>query len=109
MLKKHLLFTMAAVIVSAVAVALPATADADAELFTAKTCNTCHGEDAKTPLMPEYPKIAGQSATYAANQMADIKSGARANGQAAVMQAIMAMVSDEEIETLAKYIESLAP
>jgi hypothetical protein len=30
--------------------------------------------------MPEYPKLAGQNAKYAEQQMLDIKSGARANG-----------------------------
>ena len=32
-----------------------------AALYTAKGCGACHGADAKTPIMPLYPKIAGQS------------------------------------------------
>ncbi len=53
-----------------------------AKLYQEKTCWSCHGKDAKTPLkgMP-YPKLAGQSAAYAEAQMKDIKSGARSNGQ----------------------------
>ena len=31
-----------------------------AELYKTKTCFTCHGQDGKTPIMPGYPKIAGQ-------------------------------------------------
>jgi len=80
-----------------------------AELYKTKTCVACHGKDAKTPMMPLYPKIAGQNKEYAKQQMLDIKSGERANGQTAAMKGIMHLVSDEEIETLADYLSSLAP
>ncbi len=97
-------------LVAAVVLLNPSDSRADgATLYAAKTCVACHGPDGKTPLLPEYPKIAGQGAAYAARQMADIKSGARANGSSAVMKAIMTMVSDEEIAELAKYVETLAP
>jgi cytochrome c553 len=59
----------------------PALADG-AKLYQEKTCVACHGKDAKKPLTPAYPKLAGQNAAYAEQQMKDIKSGARANGQA---------------------------
>ncbi len=49
-------------------------------LYLEKTCIACHGKDAKKPLMPDYPKIAGQNVKYVEKQMMDIKSGARANG-----------------------------
>ena len=52
-----------------------------AALYKSKTCFSCHGQDAKTPILPIYPRLAGQNAEYALNQMKDIKSGARANGQ----------------------------
>lgn len=87
--------------------ALSSVASADAELYTAKTCNACHGADAKTPIMPAYPKIAGQSKEYLTQQMTDIKSGDRSNGQSAAMKGIMANVSDEEIAKLADYISGL--
>ena len=78
-----------------------------AALYTAKGCSACHGADAKTPIMPLYPKIAGQSKEYATQQMNDIKSGARSNGQSMAMKAIMASVSDEEIAAIADYISGL--
>jgi len=84
-------------------------ADDGAKLFKDKTCVACHGADAKTPLMPFYPKLAGQNKDYAKQQMLDIKSGKRANGQSAAMKGVMHLVSDEEIEALAEYISSLAP
>ena len=78
-----------------------------AELYTAKTCGACHGADAKSPILPLYPSLAGQSKEYLVQQMADIKSGARSNGQSAAMKGIMAMVSDEEIAAIADYIAGL--
>ena len=88
-------------------VASPVLAQDGATLYQTKTCLACHGPDGKTPLLPEYPKVAGQNAAYAIAQMQDIKSGARANGQSAAMKGIMHMVSDEEIEAIAKYLEGL--
>ncbi len=78
-----------------------------AAVYQAKACLGCHGMDAKTPVMPAYPKLAGQSAAYALQQMKDIKSGARANGMSAAMKAVMQMVSDEEMEAIAQWLESL--
>jgi cytochrome c len=77
-----------------------------AELFAAKTCNACHGADAKTPIMPVYPKLAGQNADYAFNQMMDIKNGVRANGQSAAMKGIMAMVSEAEAKEIAQWLST---
>jgi len=80
-----------------------------AELYKTKTCYTCHGKDGKTPIMPGYPKIAGQNEAYSLQQMKDIKSGARANGNSAGMKGIMHLVNDEEMEALAAYIATMAP
>lgn len=78
-----------------------------AATYTAKGCAACHGADAKSPIMPAYPKIAGQSKEYTTQQLADIKSGARSNGQSVVMKGIMAGVSDDEITILAEYLSGL--
>ena len=78
-----------------------------AALFKSKTCFSCHGQDAKTPIMPTYPKLAGQNADYAYNQMMDIKSGARNNGQTAAMKGIMAMVTEEEAKAIADWLSTL--
>ncbi len=80
-----------------------------AKLFAEKTCTACHGKDGKTPLMPDYPKIAGQNKAYIERQMTDIKSGARANGNAAAMQGVMTIVTDEDIKDLAEYVSKLKP
>ncbi|MES9843494.1 MAG: c-type cytochrome [Candidatus Sedimenticola sp. PURPLELP] len=87
---------------------LVGTAAADgAALYKSKSCFTCHGADAKTPIMPVYPKLAGQNADYAYNQMMDIKSGKRANGQSVAMKGIMANVSEAEAKEIAAYLAGL--
>ena len=91
---------------TALAFAAPVLADGKA-LYLEKTCVACHGKDAKKPLTPEYPKLAGQNAKYAEKQMLDIKSGARANGNSAAMKGVMHLVSDEEIKQLAKYLSEI--
>lgn len=80
-----------------------------AKLYADKTCNACHGPAGNKPLMPDYPKIAGQNAKYIEKQMQDIKSGARANGNAAAMKGVMHLVNDEEIKALSEYISKLKP
>ncbi|MBE2252825.1 MAG: c-type cytochrome [Myxococcus sp.] len=78
-----------------------------AKLFTDRTCWSCHGKDAKTPIMPAYPKLAGQNAEYAERQMLDIKSGTRANGNSAAMKGVMGLVNEAEIKAIAVYLSSL--
>jgi cytochrome c len=86
----------------------PAVHAADgAALYKDRTCNACHGPNGNKPLMPDYPRIAGQNAKYLEKQMQDIKSGARANGNSAAMKGVMHLVSDEEIKALADYLSKL--
>lgn len=78
-----------------------------AALYKTKTCIACHGADGKAPILPTYPKIAGQNEQYLVAQMTDIKSGARANGQSAAMKGVMHLVSDAEIAEIAKWLAGL--
>ena len=75
-----------------------------ADLYKSKTCWSCHGKDAKTPIMPSYPKLAGQNADYAFNQMKDIKSGARNNGQTGAMKGVMGLVNEAEMREIANWL-----
>ena len=70
-------------------------------------CMACHGPEGKKPLMPTYPKLAGQNAGYMVQQMQDIKSGKRNNGMTAAMKGIMHMVNDEEIKAIADYLSKV--
>ena len=102
----------AAVSTAALMVALSPTAvlSADGEkLYQTKTCSTCHGKDGRTPIMSMYPKIAGQNQEYTLQQMIDIKSGARSNGQSAAMKGVMHLVTEEEMQALSEYIATMAP
>jgi len=95
-------------LIAAAIVASPAIAAMDgAALYKDKTCNACHGPTGNKPLMPNYPKLAGQNAAYMEQQMKDIKSGARANGQSAAMKGVMHLVNDEEIKAIADYLSKL--
>ncbi len=78
-----------------------------AEVYTAKGCAGCHGADAKTPIMGAYPKVAGQNLDYLIQQLTDIKSGARNNGQTGAMKGIMAAVNADEIKAVATYLSGL--
>ena len=78
-----------------------------AALYQSKTCWSCHGKDAKTPILPVYPRLAGQNADYALQQMKDIKSGARANGQSAAMKGVMGLVNEDEMKQIADWLSTL--
>ena len=100
---KFVMTLLAAALVAAPAIAAPD----GAALYKDKTCNACHGPTGNKPLMPNYPKVAGQNAAYMEAQMKDIKSGARNNGQTAAMKGVMHLVNDEEIKAIADYLSKL--
>ncbi|MBU2869490.1 c-type cytochrome [Colwellia sp. E2M01] len=62
-------------------------------------CVACHGADGNS-LAPIYPVLAGQSANYLAKQLADFKSGERADP---VMAGMVANLSPEDMDDLAAY------
>lgn len=105
-MKKNILISAALACGLVVSTSTTLAADG-AALYKTKTCFSCHGQDAKTPIMPAYPKLAGQNAAYAAQQMKDIKSGKRANGMSAAMKGVMHLVNDEEIDAIAEWLSSL--
>jgi cytochrome c553 len=69
-----------------------------------KVCAACHGVDGNTPLMPEYPKLAGQPADYLAKALGDYKSGARKNP---LMGPQAQNLTKKDIMNLAAYFSSL--
>jgi len=80
-----------------------------ATLYATRTCIACHGADAKTPILPDYPKLAGQNAAYMLRQIKDIKSGARNNGNTAAMAGVLHLVNEAEMQALVDYIAGLTP
>ncbi|MBD1575611.1 cytochrome c [Vibrio sp. S11_S32] len=78
---------------------------ADIAAGKAKTtvCASCHGADGIATI-PTYPNIKGQNAAYLAKQLKAFKSGARVDP---VMKPMASMLTDEDIENVAAYYQSL--
>ncbi len=90
--------------------ALPAFAampkgDPAAGQALAGACAACHGGDGNSP-SPAFPKIAGQHAKYAYQQLKAFKSGERNN---AIMAGIVAGLSDQDMANLATYFAQQKP
>jgi len=106
-LSRGLFFFLVALAVANVSLANEDPALDGATLYQQRTCIACHGPDAQTPILPDYPKLAGQNEAYLLRQMKDIKSLARNNGNTAAMAGVMHLVNEQEMEALAKYISGL--
>ncbi|MFD0740290.1 c-type cytochrome [Lysobacter koreensis] len=76
--------------------------DAKAGATKAGTCAACHGLDGN-PSDPQYPRIAGQSERYVAQQLALFKSGERNTGMAAVMKPFADALSAQDMRDLGAY------
>ena len=70
-------------------------------------CELCHGPDLKG--LAEIPGIAGRSPIYLARQIWDIKYGARAGTSSALMLAVVANLTYEDVVALSAYVSSLDP
>jgi cytochrome c553 len=64
-------------------------------------CSTCHGVDAQGTV--DFPRLAGQNATYVIRQLEAIQSAARA---APVMHGIVQNLSPEEMVSVAEFVQS---
>ena len=79
-------------------------ADAAAGKEKSQLCAACHGPDGNSPMMPEYPKLAGQPADYLEKALRDYKKGARKNP---MMMPTAQGLSKQDIKDLAAYYASL--
>lgn len=68
-------------------------------------CASCHGADGNSPV-PMYPKLAGQSASYTAKQLADFKSGVRTDP---IMAGMAAALSEQDMNDLGAYFAVQTP
>jgi cytochrome c553 len=71
----------------------------------AALCAACHGPNGNS-VNPEWPRLAGQSAVYIAEQLKLFRSGVRENP---VMKPLAATLSDQDISDLAVYYEAQTP
>jgi cytochrome c553 len=77
----------------------------DAGATKAPVCSACHGPNGNS-VNPEWPRLAGQSAVYIAEQLRLFRSGVRNNP---VMKPLATALSDQDIDDLAVYYEAQTP
>ncbi|HEY5280843.1 MAG TPA: c-type cytochrome [Pseudolabrys sp.] len=70
-------------------------------------CATCHGLNLKG--LGEVPGIGGRTATYIFRQLSDIKRGSRKGATVALMEPVVASLSEDDMISLAAYLESQDP
>ena len=70
-------------------------------------CASCHGADGRSTVIPQYPKIGGQSAPYVVNALKAYREGRRLGTFAAIMAEVAKPLTDADIDNLAAYVESL--
>ena len=78
---------------------------AKAQGIVNQVCAACHGIDGNSPLSAN-PSLAGQHPEYLLKQLTEFKSGARSN---AVMTAMVANLSPDDMRNLAAYYSSQIP
>lgn len=83
----------------------PITGDAQAGKALSAVCSACHGADG-VGIAPNFPNLAGQSATYLYVQLETFKDGQRSDP---VMGAMVASIVDADMRNLAAYYASLPP
>ena len=71
----------------------------------AALCSACHGPQGNS-VNPDWPRLAGQSAVYIAEQLKLFRAGLRDNP---TMKPLAAALSDQDISDLAVYYEAQTP
>lgn len=79
-----------------------ADGDADAGKARSVTCSACHGADGNS-VNPEWPKLAGQHASYIVSQLQAYKDGERKN---TLMAPMAMMLDDQAMKDLGAYYAS---
>ncbi len=84
-----------------------ALAKAGAAVFADNGCGACHGDNAKTPVLPAYPVLAGQQADYVFKQLQDFRSGARTNDEYNVMRDSLTDLSEADLKAVSYWLSTL--
>jgi cytochrome c553 len=71
------------------------------------SCAGCHGPSGHGIAGAAFPRIGGQHAVYAATQLRNYKSGARATDPNSMMRTITSRLTDEEIDAVASYLQGM--
>jgi cytochrome c553 len=70
-------------------------------------CAGCHGPTGSGNPLAGYASIQGQHATYVANQLRAYRAGTRQTDPNQMMRSVAALLSDEEIDAVASYVQGL--
>lgn len=70
-------------------------------------CMACHSPDGAGNSLAPFPVLSGQHADYTVAQLKAFRDGTRSNDLNAMMRAIAAKMSDQDIIAVASYIEGL--
>jgi cytochrome c553 len=99
-----------AILLSSTGLAQAASAEKGRALVEKANCASCHGANLNAPILPAYPKLAGQYADYLYYALKAYKVG---NGNAqfgrnnAVMSSQVQVFTDADLEDMALYISKL--
>ncbi len=81
-------------------------ADIEAGRAKAVMCQGCHGLDGNS-VIPMFPKLAGQHATYLESALKAYRDGLRTGGSAAQMIPMATILSDDDIANLAAFFNQV--
>ena len=71
-------------------------------------CTACHSPTGAGNAQAGFPAVGGQHADYLISQLKAYRTETRTNGQAKLMQQVAALLSDNEIEAVASYMQGLS-
>lgn len=83
-----------------------AAADAERGRAVSAPCATCHGSNG-IATAPMYPNLAGQNVQYFVNALEAYRDGGRSGGTAGLMVPMAKQLSDQDMQDLAAYYQSL--
>ena len=66
-------------------------------------CAACHGQEGQG--IASFPRLAGQSSDYIINRLTQYKNGEQVGAMSATMWGQAGMLSEQDIETIGKFIE----
>jgi cytochrome c553 len=70
-------------------------------------CAACHGPAGHGNPLANYPSIQGQHAVYVAAQLRAYRAGERGTDPNQMMRNVAALLSDEEIDAVASFVQGL--
>ena len=75
--------------------------------YKIQACMACHGPNGQGNLPAGIPVLSGQHAQYVEQQLKNFRSGARSNDSNKMMRNVVHRMTDDEIRSVAEYIQGL--